>query len=213
MSNKTDSTGNSRWPTMAFFPLPAKALVTIIILTMALAMAGALGQIVVHDIVPTFFAGQQMEEHSEQKMEAMSGSDSVDVDDTNSARGDLFSEAPVKKEAAEMQPFYKTEQFVWTLKWTHIHLFGMNMIFIFMGAIVLFMDISNKWRVWLIVLPFLGVIFDIATMWLKGYISPAFFWLHIPGGGLFGVIFTYVSIKALWEMWGVRKNYVSEATG
>ena len=212
MGSHTDTISNIKWPTLANFTLPAKALVTMVILTMTFAMAGALGQIVVHDIIPTFFADQDSGEQSEKKMNSMTGSNSVDVDDTLSARGDLFSEAPQKEEVAKTQPFYKVEQFVWTLKWTHIHLFGMNMIFIFMGAIALFLDISTRWRFWLIVLPFLGICIDIATMWLKGYFSPAFFWLHIPGGGLFGAIFTYVSIKALWEMWGVRNSNVSETT-
>lgn len=38
---------------------------------------------------------------------------------------------------------------------------------------------------WLIALPFAGVVVDIATMWLKAFVSPVFFWLHIPGGGFF----------------------------
>jgi hypothetical protein len=44
-------------------------------------------------------------------------------------------------------------------------------------------------------------------MWLKGYVTPAFFWLHIPGGGLLGFSFFYIAFKGLWEMWGVRKKY------
>jgi hypothetical protein len=75
------------------------------------------------------------------------------------------------------------------------------MIFIFVGAITLFLDLSLKARTWIIVLPFIGVLVDIAGIWLKGYISPAFFWLHLPGGGLFGAIFLFVSLRALWEMW------------
>ena len=97
--------------------------------------------------------------------------------------------------------FYKSEQFVWILKWTHIHLFGMGMIFIFMGGITLFLDLSGKIRSWLIVLPFLGLWIDIASMWLKGFVSPAFFWLHLPGGAMFGAIFIFVALRALWEMW------------
>jgi hypothetical protein len=167
-----------------------------IILTMAIALLGAFGQIIVHDIIPTFFAKEQMPGHSASEMEAAT---SADEGEAMSGRGDLFSSAPVEEEVVE--PFYKTEQFVWTLRWTHIHLFGMNMIFIFMGAITLFLDLPAKTRAWLIVLPFVGVLVDIAAVWLKGYISPAFFWLHLPGGALFGVIFIYVSLRALWEMW------------
>ena len=190
------SRGESGWPKLALMPLPAKALVTMIILTMAIAMLGAFGQIIVHDIIPTFFAEEQMEGHSASEMESAT---SADEGEAMSGRGDLFTSAPLEEKIVE--PFYKKEQFVWTLRWTHIHLFGMNMIFIFMGIITFCLDLPAKTRAWLIVLPFVGVLVDIAAVWLKGYVSPAFFWLHIPGGALFGAILIYVSLRALWEMW------------
>ena len=210
MSNSANQLTRSRWPTLATFPLPAKALISVIILTMALAMAGALGQIVVHDIIPTFFSDQVPQDKSIRGMEDMNPSKAAEKSETVSGRGDLFSEAPAMKKSTESAPFYKSEQFVWTLKWSHIHLFGMNMIFIFMGTITIFLNISIKARTWLVILPFIGVFIDIATMWLKGYISPGFFWLHIPGGGLFGISFTIVSIRALWEMWYMRNNFASK---
>ncbi|MDX1706957.1 MAG: hypothetical protein R3274_00050 [Desulfobacterales bacterium] len=196
---------NRGWPTLARLPLPAKALVSMVILTMAIAMAGALGQIMVHDIIPTFFSNQpsghlDATEKSEQHA-------SKENDQSKSGRGDLFAEESLEAETPKKQTWYMTEQFVWTLKWTHIHLFGMNMIFIFMGAITIFLNISIRARTWLVILPFVGVLIDIAAMWLKGYISPVFFWLHIPGGGLFGLAFAVVSARAFWEMFGMRINY------
>lgn len=188
--------GESR-PKLSRVSVPAKALVTTIILTMSIAMAAALGQIIIHDIIPTFFRGQHVDRSSASQM---------GKDVTVSDRGDLFADSPVKETAPKVQPFYQTEQFIWTLKWTHIHLFGMNMIFIFMGAIAIFLDLSATRRTWLVVLPFVGVLIDVAAMWLKGYVSPAFFWLHIPGGGLFGLAFIIVSVRALWEMWWMRNN-------
>jgi hypothetical protein len=185
--------------------MPAKALVSMIILTMAFAMVGALGQIIVHDIIPTFFSGQPSDH-----LDTSDKSDqdtSKENDQATSGRGDLFAEESLQAETPKKQTWHMTEQFVWTLKWTHIHLFGMNMIFIFMGAITIFLNISIRARTWLIILPFIGVLIDIAAMWVKGYISPAFFWLHIPGGGLFGFAFAVVSVRAFWEMFGVRKNY------
>jgi hypothetical protein len=194
-----------QWPTMAQLPKPAKALISIVILTMAIAMAGALGQIIVHDIIPTFFSGQPSGDLESSDKNDEGGS--KERDEASSGRGDLFSEESVRPATPEKQPLYQTEQFVWALKWTHIHLFGMNMIFIFMGAITLFLNISIKARTWLVILPFIGVLLDIAAVWLKGYISPAFFWLHIPGGGLFAIVFAIVSAKAFREMFGARKSY------
>ena len=63
----------------------------------------------------------------------------------------------------------------------------MGMIFSFMGAVTLWLDAGTALRTWLVVLPFAGVILDILAMWLKAFVSPAFFWLHLPGGGLYEV--------------------------
>ena len=204
MERDNSQSRDQKWPTLAQLTAPAKALVTVIILTMALALVGALGQIIVHDIIPTFFSDQSSalsnrSEKSEQQA-------SKESDPAASGRGDLFSEESTHAETPEKQSLHQTELFVWTLKWTHIHLFGMNMIFIFMGAITIFLNISVRARTWLVILPFIGVLVDIAAVWLKGYISPAFFWLHIPGGGLFGIAFVIVSARAFWEMYGERKN-------
>ncbi len=208
MSKDTSNPHHSGWPRLAQLPVPAKALISCIILTTAIAMLGAMGQIVIHDIIPTFFAESSTMPAAGMSMESMSDSGSAAEEASTSARGDLFSEdAPAAEEKAHLMPFYKTEQFVWTLKWTHIHLFGMNMIFIFMGLIAIFLNVGTRWKTLLVVLPFAGVLIDIATMWLKGYVSPAFFWLHIPGGGLFGFSFFYVLFRSFWEMWWARKNY------
>jgi hypothetical protein len=196
MSDAGKSRREAGLPKLALIPVPAKALLTTIILTMGFAMLGAFGQIIVHDIIPTFFAEEQTASHSASEMESVT---SPGEGEATSERGDLFASAPLEEKIVE--PFYKTEQFVWTLRWTHIHLFGMNMIFIFMGAITLCLDLTAKTRAWLIVLPFVGVLVDIATVWLKGYISPTFFWLHVPGGALFGTIFVFVAFRALKEMW------------
>lgn len=187
--------------TFKVMSIPAKALSTCIILTLSFGMIGALGQVVIHDIIPTFQTSAASVEMSmsptEHKKKRSVTSESIAAPQ----RGDLFSELSQPVSKTKKPPFYKAEQFVWTLKWTHIHLFGMGMIFIFMGVISLLLDASPKLRTWLIVLPFLGVLIDISAMWLKAFVSPAFFWLHIPGGGVFAVIFAYVSLRALWEMW------------
>ena len=203
MKPKNIESQTQNWPKLKSFPVPAKALVTGIILTMALAMAGAMGQIIVHDIIPTFFSSSQMKHRGAEAMPEMETTSEEAAEDS---RGDLFAEEPTQ-EKTEKASVIHSEQFVWLLKWTHIHLFGMNMIFIFTGAITLFLDLGARTRTWLVALPFAGVLIDIAAMWLKIYISPGFFWLHIPGGGLFGVIFGFVIVRAMQEMWWVRKKF------
>jgi hypothetical protein len=70
-----------------------------------------------------------------------------------------------------------------------------------LGILVLFLDVSQRIRMWLIVLPFIGIVIDLASVWLKLFIHPSFFWLHIPGGALFGAVFVVDAVLMLWQMW------------
>jgi hypothetical protein len=169
------------------WPLTGKVWVTMIIVMMSLGLIVALGQIVVHDIIPTFQDGDKhlSMDHSKSENHA-------------DMRGDLFSDTPVEKKGS---PFYQTDEFIFALKFTHIHIFGMSAIFILMGILVLFLDVSQRIRIWLIVLPFIGIVIDLASVWLKLFVDPVFFWLHIPGGALFGTVFVVDSVIMLWQMW------------
>ena len=200
---KTEQTLNYRynWPKLVNFPISAKVLATVVILIMGIAMFGALGQVVVHDIIPTFFEKMPHREYEAKVMDKFQVSESGKEEKSTGGHGDLFKEFPFKKKADLQVPFNKTQKFLWLLKWTHIHLFGMNMIFIFMGAIAIFLNISDRWRSCLVILPFVGVLVDITAMWLRGYVSPSFFWLHLLGGGLFGTVFVIVAFRTIVEMW------------
>ena len=184
--------------TLATLPTPAKALATCIILALGIGMCGALGQIIVHDIIPTFYT--ETEDAAPAVHAGGHGDMAPAATPSAGDRGDLFADLSVAEKKTP-PPFYKQEQFVWTLKWTHIHLFGMSMIFIFLGAVTIFLDAGSRVRTWLVVLPFVGVLIDILAMWLKAFVSPVFFWLHVPGGGLFAIVFGYVSLRGLKEMW------------
>lgn len=198
-SDQTDHSPPHRMA-LALMPTPAKALATCIIMVLAIGMLGALGQIVVHDIIPTFFSQSGNKDTAAPSGAPHAGMDHNPTAPSRVDRGDLFADlSTVEKKT--VKPFYQEDQFVWALKWTHIHLFGMSMIFIFVGAITIWLDVGSSQRTWLVVLPFIGVLVDILAMWLKAFVSPAFFWLHVPGGGLFAGIFAYVSLRALWEMW------------
>jgi len=176
-------------PRLKNWSLPGKMLVTMIVLMMSIGMGGALGQIIVHDIIPTFWS---------EKDHTMS--EKVSTGDTPDKRGDLFGDE-LNQEKEKL--FYQTDEFIFALKFTHIHVFGMSAIFILMGSIVLFFELSSKLRTWLIILPFIGIIIDLLSVWLKIFIHPAFFWLHIPGGLLFPAVFTIDSLLVIWQAWFV----------
>jgi len=181
------SSVNHGFPHPGRWPLPAKALVTMIVVMMSLGLLFAGGQIIVHDIIPTFFSDKPAMTTSHDQMEAPA-----------SERGDLFGGSMAK---VAKPSFYKTDEFIFALKFTHIHIFGMSAIFILMGAIVFFLHLSPRIRTWLIVLPFIGVIVDLAAVWLKVFFHPVFFWLHIPGGVLFGIVFAVDVYFILTQMW------------
>jgi hypothetical protein len=205
----TTADPRSAWPKLRLFPVPAKVLATAVLCSMAIGLVGALGQILIHDILPTFYKNSPAGHAARSANEAPKADQSSPAGHTaHSAReapggnrGDLLADTPSEPRPETSKPFYQSDQFVWTLRWTHIHLFGINMIFIFIGMVTACLDLSSRARTWLIALPFIGVLIDIASMWLKGYVSPHFFWLHLPGGGLFGMVFVFVFIRALYEMW------------
>lgn len=174
------------------WPLPGKALVTMVILMLSLGLSIAVGQVVVHDIVPTFW-GEEKQNVSEFHM----------PEGHSAMRGDLFSETPVEEKAV---PFYQTDEFTFALKFTHIHIFGMSAIFVLMGTMVVFLDLGRKARVYLIILPFIGIIIDLASVWLKLFVHPSFFWMHIPGGILFGGVFAIDAVLILWQLWAGPPN-------
>ena len=165
----------------------------------AIGFAGALGQIIVHDIIPTFWSERShLMVGTKSADETSIGRGDLFADSTANTRGNLFGDAAEEKKRT---PFYQTDELIYALKFTHIHIFGMSAIFIVIGAIVLFLDLGVKVRIWLIILPFIGVVIDLASVWFKIFIHPWFFWLHIPGGLLFGAIFTIDTALILKQMW------------
>ncbi len=187
--------------------ISARILATSTIIVFSLAMMGALAQIVVHDIIPTFSNSMRHGEREVIVPKEASPNDRGDLfgDDDLKGQGE-HSMAPEPNSNMQRKPLLENEQFIWTLKWTHIHLFGMSMIFILMGPITLLLNMSDGRRALLVGLPFAGVVIDIGAMWLKNFVSPVFFWLHVPGGLMFGAIFGYVALRALWEMWGPKRR-------
>ena len=142
MNTKANNNNPEKWPVLSEMPRSAKTLVTMIILSLTVGMLGALGQIVIHDIIPSFFSPEATVAQDATAPDKQS----VNIDSHENAiapgRGDLFSGKTTPRTAPAPTTLYKTEQFVWTLKWTHIHLFGMSMIFIFIGGITLFLSMS-----------------------------------------------------------------------
>ena len=199
MNSQHGMSAHDSWTRLGNWPLPGKILVTMTLVMMAIGFAGALGQIIVHDVIPTFWGDKRHLIVSTEADKARS-TDRGDLfaDSSANKRGDLFGDTAKEKKRI---PFYQTDELIFALKFTHIHIFGMSAIFIVIGAIVLFLDLGVKARIWLIILPFIGVVIDLASVWFKIFIHPWFFWLHIPGGLLFGAVFAVDTVVILVQTW------------
>jgi hypothetical protein len=66
-----------------------------------------------------------------------------------------------------------------------------------MGILVLFLDVSQRIRILLIILPFVGIIINLTSVWLKLFVDPVFFLLHIPCGALFVIVFAVEVVQIL----------------
>jgi hypothetical protein len=85
---------------------------------------------------------------------------------------------------------------------SHIHLFGISIIFLLTGAIFAFSETPVWFRVCLVVVPYLSILMDIGSWWLTKYVDPAFFaYVVVVGGACMGLALAAQIFISLWEMW------------
>ena len=89
---------------------------------------------------------------------------------------------------------------------SHIHLFGISFIFMFVGIIFSFSQTApNKIKSIAVGMPYVFLITDILSWWLTK-IHPMFAWLVIIAGMGMGVSFMFMWVTSIAEMW--LYNYV-----
>jgi hypothetical protein len=171
------------------WPIQAKLFASAVFFMISIGLFFAMIQVTIHDVLPTF-----------QTLTNQSTVDSHDdAEMPTDEIGDLLSGSDVSEAKT---PFYKTNDFLFVLKFTHIHIFGMGLLFMIIGCFVIFFDVNPKLRNALIILPFVGILIDLLAVWLKTFVSPYFFFLHIPGGSLFALVFVIdfgIAYKQMWK--------------
>lgn len=84
---------------------------------------------------------------------------------------------------------------------SHIHLFGIAFIFMFVGLIF---SLAAGVPVWLkataIITPYLFLLLDITSWWLTK-LNPNFAWLVMIGGGAMALAFAFMWFVSMYEMW------------
>lgn len=93
---------------------------------------------------------------------------------------------------------------------SHIHLFGISFIFMFVGLIFSFSETtSTKYKCIAIGMPYVFLVADILSWWLTK-ISPMFAILVIIAGMGMGISFIYMWFISLAEMWFYQKICVEK---
>ncbi|EEF78449.1 hypothetical protein [Methylophaga thiooxydans] len=84
---------------------------------------------------------------------------------------------------------------------SHIHLFGIAFIFMFVGLIFsLASGVPKPLKVLAISTPYAFLLIDIASWWLTK-MNPNFAWLVIIAGGSMALSFAFMWVVSMYEMW------------
>ncbi len=90
---------------------------------------------------------------------------------------------------------------------SHIHLFGIAFIFMFVGLIFsLASGVPKVLKATVIVMPYLFLIIDILSWWLTK-LNPMFAWLTILGGGAMALSFAFMWVVSMYEMWIMPRRH------
>lgn len=83
---------------------------------------------------------------------------------------------------------------------SHVHLFGISIIFLLTGGIFAMSEISRRWRLIVVAIPYLAIWADIGSWWITKY-EPVFAWVVVGGGTLMSLALGVQIFYSLWEMW------------
>ena len=104
----------------------------------------------------------------------------------------------------EVQKVTKTDTGLSVLQLTrvsHIHLFGISILFLLTGAIFSLSETPIWFRVSVLIIPYLAIIMDIGSWWVTKYYDPVFAYIVLFGGAFMGLAMACQIIISLWEMW------------
>ena len=92
---------------------------------------------------------------------------------------------------------------------SHIHLFGISFIFMFVGLIFSFSETTTtQYKCIAIGMPYAFLIADIMSWWLTK-IDPVFAWLVIFAGMGMGISFMFMWVTSIMEMWLYKPIFVN----
>lgn len=108
------------------------------------------------------------------------------------------------------EQFLQPRSYQGLLEVSHFHLFAMGMLLLVLTHLMLFVPISNRWKLWLIVLPFVSALVDESGGWLVRFVSADLAFVKVVGFlALQGSLAALVVIS-LWSVFTAKtENYMS----
>jgi hypothetical protein len=94
------------------------------------------------------------------------------------------------------------------LEVSHFHLFAMGMLLLVLTHLVLFVPLGNRWKIWLIALPFSAAAVAEAAGWFVRFVHPGFAYAKIAGFLALESSLAALVILSLWAAFvGSQRNY------
>jgi hypothetical protein len=104
--------------------------------------------------------------------------------------------------------FLSPRSYAGLLEVSHFHLFAMGMLLLVLTHLMLFVPLANRWKAWLIVVPFFAAILDEGAGWLVRFVHPGFAAAKIAGFLLLQTSLATLIVVSLWAVFaGSQRDY------
>jgi hypothetical protein len=100
------------------------------------------------------------------------------------------------------------------LEVSHFHFFAMGMLLLVLTHLMLFVPLANRWKAWLVAVPFGAAILDEGASWLVRFAHPGFAYAKIAGFLLLQGSLALLIFVSLWAVFtGSQRNLDGGAPG
>jgi hypothetical protein len=123
------------------------------------------------------------------------------------AKMDLTPASVVAYYLGSEERFLSPRSYQGLLEVSHFHLFAMGLLLLVLTHLMLFVPIANRWKAWLIVLPFASALLDEGASWLVRFAHPGFAFAKIAGFLLLQGSLAALILVSLWAVFaGSQRN-------
>lgn len=190
------------------FTIPAKVLVTCVLLTLGTGYIFALTNVALQvgfksEDVTLHYYGNEATRRALEEMKAMAEADTDPgvVEEDAMSFDELDESDPVVAETIVPVPSFDA-----LVAEGHFHLFGYTSIFFLCGLILLFAEIKPGLKSVLIAAPFVASVLDIWSMLLTRFVGAGFAWMLMISGAVMASSFLLVFVIGIYQTWFMKPN-------